>query len=384
MGWYNAWLTTERVAAVATAFVLFELMGMRDPARGLATYGVVTAVAMFCVMSLTLIAAFRLDKRLVPSPALAAPRAAWRLVQLGGWNALVVLAMNLHLRLGQFLCNFIAGLVGNTVFGLATQLTSYARMATVGMTDGLDAVATRISSGDDSQTRLRRACAVSTKMHALVALPAGVCIAVLAGPLLDVWLGSKVEDKATVLPLAEVCVRVLAFGIAARAIADGWTRLLYGAGHIKKYAWLILAGGITNPVLTGLLVLLLPQRNDIFAPAAAFTIIFSTAHLFGIPAIAARCLGCSYASMFAPILRPALATALAAPTLWIGGWLGTGLGVGPTLGLAASVGAFGIVYAALTLTFIITPQERRALLKGRGGPRRSGDDRDATPENPES
>jgi O-antigen/teichoic acid export membrane protein len=98
------------------------------------------------------------------------------------------------------------------------------------VTDGLDAVAARVSAGP-------RAGAVadltrhSTRLHGLVAFPALFAIVILTDPVLRLWLGDQIarrfDEPERAIAQAVLLIQILSVGIGIRSITDSWTRILY-------------------------------------------------------------------------------------------------------------------------------------------------------------
>jgi len=357
---HNAWISLERFVPFSVTILLFPILGVQDPGRGLTLFGVWSGIGMGAVGMLAAGAMVALDPRTRPTLGRASAAPLRAILRTAGWNTGVIVALNLHLRTAQIIINFPFGTTGNAVYGIATQLTSYARMATVGMTDGLDAVAARISTKESTLDRLRRVSAASTRLHALVALPAALGVAVLVEPMLRVWVANRFEDPATELPLTVLTIRILAIGMAARSVSDGWIRLLYGAGYVARYAPLILVGGIANPALAVAIILLaradvLPGGIGFYGPAIAFSTIFVAVHVVLLARIAARCLEEPAAQTIAPIVRPLFITLLASPMLWLPGWLGLS---NDWLRILGAIVGYGCVYAPLAWLVVLSSDER--------------------------
>ena len=90
-------------------------------------------------------------------------------------------------------------------------------------------------------------------------------VLVLAEPILAVWLGDRLETPEQAA-MAAALSRLVVIGATARAISDGWVRILYGAGHVRRYAPLVLAAGIANPFIAIALIYLLPAPVRYTAP----------------------------------------------------------------------------------------------------------------------
>ncbi|MFG0306608.1 MAG: hypothetical protein ACF8Q5_10405 [Phycisphaerales bacterium JB040] len=372
---HNAWVTIERAAPLTVAVVLFPVLAIDDPGRGLTLFGLWSGAGMGAIAVLAAAAMIALDRRTIPTLGRAARGPLRSILTTGGWNAAVTVALNLHLRLANIILNLAfnqsTALTLNSVYTIAIQLTSYARMATVGMTDGLDAVAARLSTTESTLDRLRRLSRASTRLHALVALPAALAIGVLVEPLLMVWVADRFENPDVELPLAVATIRLLALGMAARSVSDGWIRLLYGAGYVSRYAPLILVGGLGNPVLAIALIIaakggLLPDSIAFYAPAIAYSAIFIVVHVVLLSRIAGRCLEESTAQTLAPIGRPLFITLLASPMLWLPGWLGI---TGDWLVILGAGAGYTGVFAPLAWFVVLSAGERQRIarkLLGRG------------------
>jgi peptidoglycan biosynthesis protein MviN/MurJ (putative lipid II flippase) len=278
-----------------------------------------------------------------------------------GWNSGVVGAMNLHERVANFIMNYFFGLWGNAVFSLALRLVSYIRMASLGLTFGLDSVSARISTTEDQQS-LQSMFRHSTRMLGFVAFPAMVVVFILAEPLLRMWVGRSVENPAEVLPATEILVKIMVIGLTCRAVSDGWMKLFYGAGFIRKYAPYIFAGGLINPILSVLLILAFPKNAAYTGPAVAYSLVFIVVHMFLMPQITAGSVGLSLGKILRPSLRPLFLAIAAAPTLFIAKIVSTSELIDWT-GVIAGVFSYGVVYILGCWWLLISAQERRGVIR---------------------
>lgn len=354
MAEYNWWLVAERASSVIAAAWVAMGSGPESIGSGIVQYGALSAG--FVILTL-LTASARIalaDRRLWPAPALADREAFGPLLHIGGWYAAVMVAMNLHLRLGGLIMNLAFGLWWNMVFGLAMTLTSYVRMIATGMTTGLDAVTGRLSTRRGNQA-VQAVIHHATRLHGLVTFPAALVAVILAGPLLELWVGSRVQDPVQSLPPTATLVRLLTIGIAVRSISDGWITVLYGAGRIRRYAPVVLAGGVANPLLALVLLAVLPDPVRYTAVAWAFSAIMVIVHGGVLPWVAARLLAMRPSQLIVPLWRPLVAAGACAPILLVAvrqvqHW---------TLWhLAATLGLFGAVYALAVFLFVADRHER--------------------------
>ena len=352
---YNFWLFLIERGASLIGAIWAALTAMDGrPEEAIITYAWVGNGGAVVVQVLCAVCLIAIDRRLIPKPQLFRWSAFRSILSTSGWNAMVVLAMNLHLRTNAVIINLGFGLFASRVFGYAVQLTGYARRLAMGMTDGLDAVATRMS-GDETQHSLQRLVTTSTRMHGIVSFPASIVIFILGGKLLLAWVGDLPKfNVASVDPTIHM-IRIIVIGTCVRSIADGWVRLLYGAGYVKKYAPVVLLGGIANPLLALILIWIVPKSEYGWQLVAiAFSAIMVIVHGIVLPIIGSRCLGIRLSEMFLPLIRPLLATAIASPILlyqYEQEW--------SLLQLGLTLTAFSVVYGLLTWFFVLTREDRK-------------------------
>lgn len=357
----NLWMVLDRAGLLAAAAILLAL-GVSDT-RGvgvaIVAYGAISALLSIAVVGVAVAMIFVREPAMRPRPTRATRAGVRSVLHTGFWNTLASVATNMHIRLDAIIINLQLGVFGNLLFGLAVQLTSYARMLTTGMTAGVDAVAARVGAtrGDQGVRSLLRQ---STRLHALAAFPAGIAMAMLAEPIIRVWVGARLDDPDATAPLAAAVVRILAVGMVVRSVSDGWVRLLYGAGHVRRVAPLIVAGGICNPVLAGALILLLPESVKYTAVAWAFSGALVAFHLGGIPIVTARCVDAPVREILAPCARPLLIAVAPAPLIWyalrsVESW--------SLLWLAGVLAGYAAIVAIGTLCFGATAGERARVVR---------------------
>lgn len=355
----NLNMTLMRANLLIAAGFLFWVVKVEDVGRGIMLFGVLVSGLDLLVFFAFAMPIMISDHRLIPRPW-TATRAAMR--EVGGtfsWNTGVIIAGNMHERVAAVIMNLVFGVWGNTVYGLALRLTSYVRMATTGMTYGIDASTARIA--ESGPERLALLIRHSTRLHTLTAAPAAVLVWVLAEPLFNLWVGSGVEDPDAVFPPAATLVRIMAIGLAARAISDGWLRILYGAGLIRSYAPIIFLGGLANPLLVGLLILILPDTYDFTAVGWAYAALFVVLHGWIAPVRGARALGVPVREFYIPTLRPIAVALISSAGLLVGGLVDRDPNSASRV--LTSVAAFIAAYTALSAVFVLTRSERDRILR---------------------
>ena len=312
----NLWFTLKRLTYLVSALVLFIVLGSDQVELSLKLYGVCVASLSMLIL---LVAVGRImlgDARLRPKLGMADRRALREIIGTFGWNSAVVTAMNLHERIGVWIMLGAFGLWGSTVFSLSMRLVSYVRMLTLGMTFGLDAVSARLSTGENTvafQSVVRH----STRLIAYVSIPAAITVFLLAEPLLHLWVGRTVQESDTplglqVIPATAVLVKIMIIGMLSRAISEAWMKLLYGAGHIRQYAPLVLAGGIANPIIAYLLIQWMPESMSWTGAAISFGGVLFVVQLIILPLTNARNLGTTWQVIAGALCRPAILAAIPA------------------------------------------------------------------------
>lgn len=350
----NVIMVLNRLVLVLAALWVLIFGAEWSPSRAIIFFGFVSAMLEALVYVIACMLIVRSDHDLIPRPRNISFAASKELFHTGKWNILIVTAMNLHLRVDAIIMNAFFVLQGNAIFGVAVNAVSLSRRFSAGMTSGLDAVAARLSTtkGDNA---VRRLLQQSTRFHALTTFPAAMAIFILAMPMLDLWVGDRIENPAQTLPPIANITRVLMLGTVIRAISDSWVRVLYGAGKIHRIGWTIMFGGLLNPLLAVALIFLLPEPYNLTGPAWSYTGIFFFLNGIVVPRIVTREYQMPLHAIFTPAWRPLLATALAAIPLIVADFYITHYTL--TAFLIAGAG-FGALYTVLAWCIILTSDER--------------------------
>lgn len=361
----NAWMVARRSAGLVSALFCWLVLGYGtagsapDPAAQLAkNFTAFTIVSNVISVSLLIAAAGIMlagDARLRHLPRRAHIGAFRAILPTFGWNVGVNLAMNMYDRVGGLIMNFAFGLQGSAVWGIAIQLAAYVRMMSLGVNSGVDAVAAKLSTESDAARKIAEFSRNSTRLHALVSLPTAIGIALLTEPMIRLWVGRVLENPQELLPKCVIATQILLIPITARAISDCWSRILYGAGYVARYARLVLLGGLINPALASILVWGVGGSHAFYAPAASYALVYTLFHMLLLPIVGARCLQISTRDMLSPILRPLAAALIPAPVLIIAHEAFSRWTL-PHLGLA--ILAYGVVYA-LACWFIVLRADQR-------------------------
>jgi hypothetical protein len=356
---YNFWLTMRRMTTFAAALSLIWLNAGGDPARGLILFGWLSCALMVAATIVAVIIIMVQDRRLIPSLRFASRSGIRSLLGISGWNLSVLGSQAFVLPLGAIIMNVAFDLKLNQVFGYATTLSGYARMLASGMTVGLDAVAARISTAHAAGD-LRSLLRTSTMLHAVAVFPAVVGIGILAQPMLQLWIASKIQvDPASTIAAAATLTRILLIGFAGLLFCDCWTRVLFGAGHVRRYAPIMVIGNFAAPVVAIALLFLIPGGARYTAVAWAFTIIHTGFFMAFIPRRVASALDVTYWEVISPLARPLMVALVCAPIVWL---FLSQVSTWSMKLLALAALAYGSAYGLLTWLFVLKAEERWRLI----------------------
>jgi len=312
---YNWWLFVERCMDLVAVLALFALpRDWQEPATVIALYGVLTAVLSTACYVLAARQILASQYFLKPSFRFATRQTCRKVALEGLGNSAVVLANNLYLRLDIIIMNSMFGLFGSLVFGIASQLVCYVRMAAMGFVIGLDAVAARIANRKDNSGMcelVRR----TTRQQASIVFPATIVLSVVAEQLTSIWVGARLDETPQALGTIVTLVRVLAVGIAARCIGEGWGVILAGAGHIGRYSVPALLTSLSNPLIIFVLMPLFPVALRYSVPAIVFSSLSIFIYQLVLPVLISRSLRINLRDVYQPMFRPLVAALLALPAL---------------------------------------------------------------------
>jgi len=376
---YNIWFVGVRASNIISVLILGYVIAIDNPALGLALHGITWGVLAVVGMVIASWVIISQDHRLMFRISGSDKNARSQVLSTFSWNTSVQVAINLHESIPQLLLNIFSGTLANAAWGIGFRFVSYIRMCTTGVQFGSDAISARLASGDNSQearAKLQRFIAIQTKLTAMIAVPAAIVVFVFAWPIFDAWVGRSLENYDAVMPVAVYMSRILAIAIAARSISETWMFILYGSGHIRSYAPLILTGGIIAPVSSLVLMLTLPKPMIVYAPPTMLALVFVFLHLGGLPIIAGRCLHIKTSALLLALIRPLVAALVAIGcslgVLALGGRL-TDLGMTGTISadrghlidwawMLGSMGTFTLVYAIGAFAFVIDSSERGRIM----------------------
>ena len=352
--YFNLFKTLERVGMLLAACALLFLGVAGGPA--LIWFGFLTAAlsGLATVGSTVGLAIRKPQLRPRAGRGLAFARSIFRSCML---NTVAITGVNSHVRVDALLLNLSHGLSANTAFGIAVQLTGYCRQIGAGLTRGLAAVSTRMTSRDGGEG-IAWLIRQSTRTHMIVILPAVILVGLFTPELLVGWLGPTLREDPELLAMTVLICRVMLVGITVRTVTDPWIEILYGAGKLRSYFVLLVLAGVLNPVLALLLYRVLPEPISYIAPVTAFGIVFIVFHGIGLGRVLVREMDCPASTLLAALGRPTL---MAGCGLLV---YAAAILIGPAESLVYRLFAgllFVLVYGLLVVRWCLSPREREVL-----------------------
>jgi len=311
---HNALMFAERFFELVAALVTLHWIGSGDPARALVIFAMIACTGTVATQLLATTFLLVREPALRPQPSLPGYTDVRALSSSLGWNAVHALAMNLHLRLDVILMNSCFGVVAGMLFSIAGQAASYVRQLTMGLVVGIDALAARHRS-NGQHDRLQQLARRQMTLQAAVVLPAAGALLIAAEPLLALWLRGRLEKPTQSLPELALYCRLLVIGVAARSLSESWMATLTGTGNARRFAPLVLAGALINPIVIAIGIAILPESTGRLLPALSFSAIFLVVHLALIPKVTASFLQVGVRELYRPCAIPLLASIFAAVSL---------------------------------------------------------------------
>ncbi len=344
----------RKFAEISTGIAVLLAYQSMSASAVLILYAIVASSLNILLQILAVGWLIHVDRSALPRLRFANRTATARIVRTAKWNVAVACATTLHLRIDVVIMNLLFGIVGTSVMVIGIRLTGYMRQLVFGMTDGLDAVAVRMHHKGGAEA-IRPLIRYTTRIHALVVVPAALFLIFFADPIIRVWITRALDDPDAFVRDTTLVIQALAIGFASRAISDSWMHIMYGAGHVRRYAPLIAIGAVLNPILGLVFYYVLPQSIAIASIAAGTSTVFFFIHFIGLPVVLRRTLGVPIRDAYAPLIRPTLMALIALPVALVfrykvQDWT--------LLWLIATMAAFGLVYAGLCLSFAMDRAER--------------------------
>ena len=232
MGLQRFYLVNVTLVVVALAQAIAWTIVLLN-GGGLVELGIVT-VALSLGGQL---ARYLLARRQVPdasiSPRLVDRGLARRFTGISVWFFVLDMSKVALIRLDTVVVGLAVGVGAAGVYAVGQRLTLALEQLIEPLTKTFFPHSSALAAGDDHEG-LRRSLVIGTRLSLAIAVPVALALAFLAGPLLDLWLGSGFEEAAIVVVL-------LATSVTISALTRTGLLMLQGVGHVRVPA-LIMAG----------------------------------------------------------------------------------------------------------------------------------------------
>ena len=362
---YNFWLVALRSANVLGALLVLILYplaavdGVEEIAHNLTAYAWFSAAIAMIMLTIPVILLATRDRRFLPRLSLIDYRGIRAIASVGGWVAAMDLSISGFMAAAGFYMFGLFGPLGGRVFGVAMPLTFYVRMLATGMAAGLEAVSTRISSKESADS-LERLVYHSTRLNAFVVFPAMIFIVIFAEKIVNAWVGTSLSDSRDVLAIAHA-IHALALGAISIGIADAWINVMYGAGHIRRIAPVVIIGLVVYCVTTPIALWVMPKAWHYLIPMGYSSVVILASVFLGISVIVAGTLNVTLLLILSPLVKPLLLSIAALPVLlpnwiWIEDW--------SLFKLIAAALQYGSLYVILSWFFVLRSEERARFVRG--------------------
>ena len=328
------------VVAQATAFAVCIWLGGQLVALGLALL-VVTLAEM--------IARYVAVRRLLPDLTLSRRFIdrgfASGILRMSAWISSTQIATAIRYRVDTIVVGLVAGVRAAGVYAVGQLLFVAAERFIRPVTTGIFPLSAELAGRHDAEG-LRLAVITGTRISLAVGGPLCLAGILLAGPLVDAWIGPGFEDARVVIAY------LLSALLLAQVSRPGFV-MLQGSGNVKAPAAILWAEAVLNLALSLLLGVLLGVTGVALATLIA-TAAVSTA--VGVPYLC-RAFGMATSTFAVKLVRAhALPIAVAILTGWI-------VSPGDNAGLVAVLAAGALVaiayLAALVFTGLTRAERRR-------------------------
>lgn len=261
-----------------------------------------------------------------------------RLKEVTGFSiyaSIIDWANKLNYHLDEVVIGVILGPTAVAVWAPAERIIS----GTQRLTNQLNGVLFPVivdSDASQQQERLQRILLEGTRLSLATVAPIAMTLVVLADPIVHAWLGARAETVAGAIPV----IQILAFAVVIRVGNATGNTLLKGAGQHRLVAWVNLATGAVNVVLSIQLI----KRFGLPGVAVGTLIPIAAASFFVLFPAACRRVGI-------PVARAVAVSVL--PALWPAALVSAGLfatrliSSGTLLAVVLQAAAGGVLYLAL-------------------------------------
>jgi O-antigen/teichoic acid export membrane protein len=332
-----------RIAATivqATAFAVCVWLGGKLVALG---------IALLAVTAAEVLARYVAVRHFLPgvslSPRLVGRSVAREMVGMSAWISSTQIATVVRYRIDTVVVGLVAGVKAAGVYAVGQLLFVAAERFIRPITTGFFPFSAELAGRGD-KAGLRDAVVTGTRISLAVAGPLCLAIILVAGPMLDVWVGPQFED-------ARLVVVYLAAALLLAQVSRAGLVMLQGSGNVKAPAAIIWAEAAVNFAFSVVLGVVFGLTGVALATLVATAAVSTAA---GVPYLC-RVYGLRTSTFLLALARahvPAIALAI------LTGWAlsppeGAGL---PTI-LATGAMIAAVYLATLTVTGLSSTERRR-------------------------
>jgi len=290
-----------------------------------------------------------------------------------GWSTSIPVSNQVFYMADHLLLNVFFGALFNGVYQITQQLRGYARILGGGISFGAEGITADLHTRGNHDA-VRRLLLSAMKATSSLTCLCTVLIAVFAGALMNAWLGKQLANDADLAAAGvpaqqavELCwsfFLILAPGIIITEAGFAATTILFGMGHLRRFAPALLLMTAMKFVLTWLVLRATSGGFDAFHVLLAACVTTGlNAAVFGVyyPLLIKRLVGVRFREQVISVyFRPLLSTVPIAVLGWLcatslGPWTP---GVVSMLKLGACVGVLVILWLPLAVWIIPEGSER--------------------------
>jgi O-antigen/teichoic acid export membrane protein len=333
-----------RIAATvaqATAFAVCIWLGGKLVALGLVLLAVTVA---------EVIARYLAVRHSLPgvslSPRLVERSLAREMVGMSAWISSTQIATAVRYRIDTLVVGLVAGVRAAGVYAVGQLLFIAAERFIRPITTGFFPFSAELAGRGD-RAGLRDAVVTGTRISLAVAGPLCLAIILLAGPMLDAWVGEGFED-------ARLVVVYLASALLLAQVSRAGLVMLQGSGNVRAPAAIIWAEAAVNFVFSVVLGLLVGLTGVALATLVATAAVSTAA---GVPYLC-RAFGMSTSAFLLPLVRahvPAVVLAI------LTGWALSPSDNAALIEILAVGTVIAFVYAATLVVTGLSSAERRRI-----------------------
>ena len=291
-----------------------------------------------------MIARYVAVRRLLPDLKLSRrfvdPGFASEIVKTSAWISSTQFATALRYRVDTIVVGLVVGVRAAGVYAVGQLLFVAAERFIRPITTGIFPLSAELAGRHDAEG-LRAAVITGTRVSLAVGGPLCLAAILLAGPLVDAWIGPGFDD-------ARMVIAYLLSALLLAQVSRAGLVMLQGSGNVKAPAAILWAEAVLNLVLSLVLGVLLGLSGVALATLIA-TAAVSTA--VGVPYLC-RTFGISTASFGVSLARahaPPIAVAV------LTGWI---VSPGENAGLVAVLAAGALIAIAYLGTLVFTGLSR--------------------------